>query len=714
MSSFNNDKHFYKDYSDPDFNKILEKQEFISNNANLKKQYLYQEPHQMLLRNFISKHTIYNNILLYNELGSGKTCSSITIAEGFKEYVNNMGNKMFVLIKNKNIEQNFKNELLSKCTGDEYTENNKTINKYYQFVTYGTFVNRVLGAKEFEKDEFGKNLNKVKKINGVIQRKRAKDEIKNLNNTVIIVDEAHNVTNNDIYIALYKVLSQSYNYRLILLTATPMYDNPKEIFEISNLLNSNDVELQLPIRNDLFKDPNPFLIKTQSEYINSNVLKGGIITITDLGKEALRKSLFGKVSYLKANIETNPMKIMSGAELLPKRVGTTNIVYCQMSDYQYRIYLQALSMDVKTDSKYDISTAIQNIESVENTQEILIASKSSSLYKNSSDASTMTYLNGEFGKEGFLKIFDKTKSGYKIKDQYKSVLTDKLKQYSNKLFKLLENIKKNETGNIFIYSNYVSYGGTSLVKQVLLNNGFVEYKSRRGVESHYLSFIVFDESTSSEMREAYRRIFNSPENKDGKIIRIIIGSPIISEGITLKGVRQVHILEPSWNMSRINQIIGRAVRNYSHFYLEPNERNVEIYKYVSVHYKNKDDYLKSDNLALFFIDREKYILAEEKDRSNKIIERLLKEHSFDCELNKSRNMTITGIKGSAECDYQECNYNCVVIPSKQEPTIDKSTYDMYLTFFDQFDIYYALDVIKKLFKEFFIYKKTKKLGYLLD
>ena len=61
--------------------------------------------------------------------------------------------------------------------------------------------------------------------------------INELNNSIIIIDEVHNITNNDIYIALEKVLKNSYNYRLVMLTATPIYDNVKEIFELINLLN---------------------------------------------------------------------------------------------------------------------------------------------------------------------------------------------------------------------------------------------------------------------------------------------------------------------------------------------------------------------------------------------------------------------------------------------------------------------------------------------
>jgi hypothetical protein len=52
-----------------------------------------------------------------------------------------------------------------------------------------------------------------------------------------------------------------------------------------------------------------------------------------------------------------------------------------------------------------------------------------------------------------------------------------------------------------------------------------------------------------------------------------------SEGISLKNVRQVHILEPFWNHIRIDQVIGRAVRTCSHVALKPKERNVEVFIY---------------------------------------------------------------------------------------------------------------------------------------
>ncbi len=698
-------------YYKEDVSNILYKEEILNNSSDKKRNFMYQEPTQILIRNYISKVTPYENILLYYGLGVGKTCASITIAEGFKEYISNMGKKIFVLVKNKNIQNNFIDELLSKCTDEEYIdetelkkvegsrlakniaeENNKDIMKRarslisenYQFSTYGTFVNRVLGSKIYEKDEFGQSTKKLQKDSkGNVKRKITRDKISSLNNTIIIVDEAHNIFGNDAYEALIQVLSNSYNCRLILLTATPMTDNPSSIFELSNLLNVKKIELQLPIRKKLFEKDNSgnsFLIKESSKNLYKNGLKGGIIRITDAGLNAIKKSIVGKISYLKTNVQTNPRTIMMGDPLYNDSSFT--VVFCEMSEYQYSIYNEALNNDNKTFTQIDLSNSISNIQQEEYLfEEEEIISKTNSLYKNSSDASTIVYPEESYGKAGFQKFL--TQSKYKT-----AILTKDLDKYSSKLFKLMENInKKDKEGKIFIYSNYVDFGGTSLIKLLLLENKYYEYPSKR----EYKSFIVFDGKTSINERERYKRIFNSPENKDGKLIKIIIGSPMISEGITLKEVRQVHILEPSWNMSSINQIIGRAVRNYSHHLLKPEERNVEIYKYASVY---KDT---------FSIDKEKYILCEEKDKSNKVVERLLKISSFDCFLNKSRNIIQNGINGSAECDYTECEYKCDVLPSETIVDNDKSTYNLHVSFFDHYDIKFIINKIAELFKKDFIW-----------
>ena len=60
---------FYKDFNVVNASEIMNKYEFSSNYKN---EYTYQDPHQRLLSNFISKNTLYDSMLVYHNLGAGK------------------------------------------------------------------------------------------------------------------------------------------------------------------------------------------------------------------------------------------------------------------------------------------------------------------------------------------------------------------------------------------------------------------------------------------------------------------------------------------------------------------------------------------------------------------------------------------------------------------------------------------------------------------
>ena len=127
---------------------------------------------QKLLKNYISPFTPYNGILIYHGVGVGKTCTAVSIAEGFKEIIRGNKKKIFILV-NPSIKDNFKKEILnddlisksindamSKCTGDSYFKDGvieKGISKgknvsrivdnilsdYYDFYGYMGFVTQV-------------------------------------------------------------------------------------------------------------------------------------------------------------------------------------------------------------------------------------------------------------------------------------------------------------------------------------------------------------------------------------------------------------------------------------------------------------------------------------------------------------------------------------------------------------------------------------------
>jgi hypothetical protein len=65
-------------------------------------------------------------------------------------------------------------------------------------------------------------------------------------------------------------------------------------------------------------------------------------------------------------------------------------------------------------------------------------------------------------------------------------------------------------------------------------------------------------------------------NAPGSEVRAVLGTEVASQGLDFKGVREMHVLEPWYNMSRVHQVVGRAVRRCSHVHLPPDRRNVTV------------------------------------------------------------------------------------------------------------------------------------------
>jgi hypothetical protein len=135
----------------------------------------------------------------------------------------------------------------------------------------------------------------------------------------------------------------------------------------------------------------------------------------------------------------------------------------------------------------------------------------------------------------------------------------------------------------------------------------------------------------------------------------------MNEGITLKFVKQVHILDVHFNLNKVYQTIGRAIRHCVHNEIA-SEKNpfpaVDVFKYV-VTLPNKDE---------LSIEEILYKKAEQKYVLIKKVERALKEVSIDCPINYNGNVlpeevkkfeNCNGIKECpAKCDFTKCNYLC--------------------------------------------------------
>jgi hypothetical protein len=96
------------------------------------------------------------------------------------------------------------------------------------------------------------------------------------------------------------------------------------------------------------------------------------------------------------------------------------------------------------------------------------------------------------------------------------------------------------------------------------------------------TYAILTGDVKLEIRRKIQDKFNSDDNKHGAEINLILTSSIGAEGLDLKNVRHIHIMEPYWNWARIKQVIARGVRNDSHKLLADDEKNVTPYIYLAV------------------------------------------------------------------------------------------------------------------------------------
>jgi hypothetical protein len=294
----------------------------------------------------------------------------------------------------------------------------------------------------------------------------------------------------------------------------------------------------------------------------------------------------------------------------------------------------------------------------------------------------------------------KTETGNPILHKFKYVSGGKeifkpteLPKYSVKIDSIMKSIEKSQ-GIVLIYTKYV-FGGAVPLALALEERGFNRYCSNRefknlltkqvsGAPSY--AMITGNRTLSPTNAEDVNYLGKS-ENANGEKVKVVIISDAGSEGLDFKNIRQVHILDPWYNMNKIEQIIGRAVRNYSHCGLKFEERNVEIYMHAVL-------FGEKETADLYM-----YRLAENKAMRGGKITRIMKESAVDCLINKTqRNFTQSVIETSDDvpnegkiqihiasipeterieyavgdreyshmCDYMPCEYQCIPTDTLEE------------------------------------------------
>ena len=590
---------------------------------------------------------------------TGKSCSAVGAIEQIRSEGGGFRGALY-LATGETLVNNFIDEIVFKCTDgryipegyDELTDlekvhrKKKAIKDYYALNTFETF------AKE------------ISKLSDDIIKKR-------YNNTIIIIDEVHNLRIQDneegfnLYRQFWRFLHIIEDCKILLMSGTPMRDGVDEISSVMNLI--------LPINEQL---------PTGQEFLNKYFIKNGqdSYQVKENMKNFLKNVFKGRISYLKA-MQSNIQKVFSG-----NPEGTLKhfkVVNDEMSDFQSQVYMQAYNDD---------------------------SQGRKGVYLNSRQASLFVFPDGSYGSKGYEKYIEKrkTRTGFRYSltsDMRKQITADtteqmlkNLSRFSSKYAASIQNIldAREQNKSVFLYNSFVEGSGLILFSLILDLFGFSKSYGGEatGDEKARYAVITSGTATTKQVRSIVNR-FNQPDNMYGKIINVIMGSARIAEGFSFMNVQVEEIQTPWFNYSVTAQAIARGFRLGSHQMLleTGNIPELTVIQRVSLP--------RINNSIQYSIDLYMYEMSERKDVSIKGVEKLIKESAWDCALTYERNH-ITGYDGQRECDYTDCNYKCDGIPANMidneldENNIDYSTYD----------IYYSSPRVRKIVENVLVIFKT--------
>ena len=331
---------------------------------------------------------------------------------------------------------------------------------------------------------------------------------------------------------------------------------------------------------------------------------------------------------------------------------------------------------------------------------------------------------GKHGDEGFKQCIEEQISDKENKSNVKYSYLDiarmdngfpflhesNLSIFSMKFFNIL-NITKNADGIVFIYSKYLLPGVISLAL-MFEQNGYKKFSpadvnvnmlNEKGIpercycgklKSEHLAkkdqpefhefkqgtyILLQGETKGPEVKQLVNEVRN-PRNKDGSVIKIILGTNRVEVGLNFFNIREVHIVDPWYHFNKIEQVVGRALRKESHKNLPPNKRNVSVYLHCST---IPEENRLTDNKNIETTDEKTYRNAYIKSKRIAEVTRILKRNAIDCLLNKNGNQLTVEYFGNTEnriltsqkiqlfnifygdingdviCDYMDCAYDCV-------------------------------------------------------
>lgn len=632
------------------------------------------QPHQKIVSDLISDKTPYRGLLVYHEVGSGKTLSAVIACERSTKKVVILAPSKIIMVWLEHIvkyacdKYDITFDQLKNMRKDSKIRNKikKSVSNKYSFVT--------------------SNAN-----NTIEQLKKQLP----LDNKIIIIDEAHEIArliaNREHGKELMNLITFADNAKVLMLSGTPAIGDPYQLAILFTMLRGNigpknkkqTIVPLFPSDYDQFRE---YFVNNESKQIKN--------------KNIFQERINGLVTFYKS---------IGTESAFPKQDGPS-VKYIPMSAYQWTVYRKFRDEELTEERKRQHAKKIR-----EKTEFGIPGRQTASSYKiKSRQALNFVLPNKDTsGKEIFyptkqelkqaLQLAKKEKKDLFLQDtQSRAEIWDSLfsripkkelefesiGQYSPKIKYILDYTKKTPKGIIVIYSSFLTFG-VEILSKVLLVNGYEQFTGKKSLKEIVAGHdkttnkttdktvieskskkanpqkfaILSGESTEEQMNNIFDSV-NSPDNKYGDLIKILLISKAFSEGETINNVHTLFIFEGQWQYYIIQQVIGRAVRMCTHYLLPPEERIVHIFvllcyaKGIDVR-KVLGEKVENPNATTDTVMYEDSLLKQ------KLIDSFLlamKEVAIDCEILSAHNFEPDGNNQTALKHCVKC-----VDPESNEP-----------------------------------------------
>ena len=534
--------------------------------------------------------------------------------------------------------------------------------------------------------------------------------IKEFSGTLFIIDEFHNLRSgagipDSDYTILQTVFDNVPNIKVIGSSATPMFDKAEEIIPSLNLILPKNK--RIPVDLDL----------------------------EDIEYKDFAKYIRGCISYVKSPSSAaspNYIKNERAPDVLKEIATTFRSTNDKGEDFKGEIYSPVYWIPISTaqrnaykklvDSIGDEGKSSRELKRLES-KAVPSEGDKNSLYHNHRSILHGVFPGDNMDYEDFIKKDPKDPEKITATQSLIDGIQKNLKKLSPK-YDFCMKIIKNTPGKIFSYFVQIQGAYLDYFSIVLDTFGYSRYtgrseQARSSVKKRYTKqtietmkdrycpkaekeaklviqkaprYAIITGTSGSESKDKdILEVFNSPENLNGEYIKILIASPVFRETYSLTDVMTVLNMSVYWNISSSYQAEYRVIRTGSHrnYIRKTGDANpkVSIYRIAMYDPENLpeiDEDLQLEIPKYCPVDVILYKMATEKDIGIHKILRYMKRASVDAIINYKRNVLSlrSNLRGSKECDYQECKY-----PIKPR---EVKTYD------DNFDILYADDILKQI------------------